>query len=148
MLGIKVSDWSYSTQRLQLMTQFHHSLTTELPPVRTNLWPNFTKDDPSCPKFEPIAVQHCHSSPLNLLVKKHFPVNSQVQHNHQDSQVTKDEQCALRYVAGYVLRNVEGTITNSKLRVQHKEDMLWVLSQISTESPSDCEEESLLSYTG
>ena len=78
------------------------------------------------------------------IIKKVFPVEAQSQ---PDRQLTRDQQCALRYVAGYILRNVKDKIQSKLLRVQYKDEALTVLEEMSTEDTAGSTDETFLSYS-
>ena len=108
--SIKESKFSYSTQRTKLMTQFHQKRSTVLLTQWKDLWSKLSvlekssSHGPGIPNLEQIFVQHCCFSVFETLVEDNFPVEAQP---NSQKQLSEDEQCALRYVAGYVIRNIK-----------------------------------------
>ena len=146
---VQASRFSYSTPRIKIMTAFHKKRATDLLIVWKELWSELSKISQQTgadklPTLEPIFVQHCCSAVLESVVKKVFPLEPESQ---AERQLSEDQQCALRYVAGYILRSVKDKIKSKRVRVQHKDEALATLDDLSKEDSSSSAEETFLMYS-
>lgn len=142
---MQTSRFSYSTQRIKLMTLFHQKRSTDLLKMWNELWTELSNTSTNkCPLLEPVFVQHCCSAMLELIIKKVFPAEAGSQ---PDRQLTGDQQCALRYVAGYILQSVKDKIKSKRLGVQYRDEALSALEEMSTEDTAGSTDETFLSYS-
>ena len=75
---------------------------------------------------------------LESIVKVVFPADAGHQHERQ---LTGDQQCALRYVSGYILRNI-------KVKAQqYRDEALTTLDDLSCENTGGSTDETFLSYS-
>ena len=147
--NVQTSRFSFSTQRIKLMTLFHQKRTTDLLEMWKELWSDLTKiSDQSginkCPLLEPVFIQHCCSAVLESLVKEVFPAEAGYQ---PESILTGDQQCALRYVAGYMLRNIKEKIKSKRIKIKHQDEALCALNDLSSEDAAGTTDDTFLSYS-
>ena len=105
---VQKSRLNYSAQRIKLMTFFHQQKSTDLLKMWKELWTELSSTSEQigsnkCPSLEPVFVQHCCSAMMESTVKKVFPTEAGPQ---SERQLTGDQQCALRYVSGYILQKL------------------------------------------
>ncbi|SMN02584.1 hypothetical protein SPONN_1430 [uncultured Candidatus Thioglobus sp.] len=127
---------SFATIHERLWVKFHDARNKKLKDVWKELWS--TLGDQSFHK-DPLLMQHCNTRVFEELVKINFsmpgstiPIES----------LTNDEENALRYAAGFVVRS-----THRKLSKTHhalKTPMLTILNQMVED---DSEDVTYMAYT-
>ena len=75
-------------------------------------------------------------------VKKVFPTEAGPQ---SERQLTGDQQCALRYVSGYILRNIKEKIKSKRIKMHYRDEALTTLDDLSCEDTAGSTDETFLS---
>ena len=81
---------------------------------------------------------------LKSIVKKVFPTEAGPQ---SERQLTGDQQCALRYVSGYILRNIKEKIKSKRIKMYYRGEALATLDDLSCEDTAGSTDETFLSYS-
>jgi hypothetical protein len=65
----------------------------------------------------------------------------------RERQLTGDQQCALRYVSGYILRNIKEKIKSNRIKMYYRDEALTTLDDLSHEDTTESTDETFLSYS-
>lgn len=127
---------SFGTTQERLWKRFGEVRNSTLKAVWEELWLNLGGDAFS---KDPLLMQHCNKKCFELVVKLNFPVpESPIPTTY----LNNDEENALRYAAGYVVRCTQRKVNGT--RHPYKTQMLKILKEMKDD---DSEESTYLAYT-
>jgi hypothetical protein len=117
--------------RKEKMWQEFHELRTSHPFLQE--WDKFLKMS-VCGDPLPTLFQFVTNSVFKKLIKNKYAASGTVE-DQEHSSLTWEEENALRYVAGYVCRKVQGNIKKSSL--EEKEDIMFLIMELSGDETCD-----------
>ena len=94
-----------------------------------DLWAKCLLDAIGCEPACPIFYQFVTDAVIEVLVKRNFPVSEVDSSATSEASLDFEEQNALRYTAGYVMRNLKKKIRQSAHPL--KEELLFCLSELA-----------------
>ena len=106
--------------------QFHQLRTSD---SFIREWKDFLSKSVGSEAF-PVFFQYATQKVFKEIVKKEFELSSSHAHSGNSCELTYDDQCAIRYVAGYVCRKVRDKLESSS--IIHKNDLILTLDWIDT----------------
>ena len=85
-------------------------------------------------KSDPLLMQHLNTKVFEAVIKELFPVCTDKTFINTNDNLTDDEENALRYAAGYVIRSAQSKIM--KLQYPYKAAMLSILKKLTKVIPA------------
>ena len=112
---------SVRTRKGRMWGQFHQLRTSD---SFIREWKDFLSKSVGSEAF-PVFFQYVTQKVFKEIVKKEFELSSLHAHSGNSCELTYDDQCAIRYVAGYVCRKVRDKLESSS--IIHKNDLILTL---------------------
>ena len=114
---------NFSSQREMMWSKFHQIRNSELPKLWNELCTTVRVPDENF--ADPMLAQYVFEKVFDGIVKAKAETDN---HQAEVTLLTENEHNALRYAAGYVVRNLKGKF--HRTRHPHKEDFMVCLNQM------------------
>lgn len=121
---------TFATTESKLWRHFHEARQNGLKDIWNDLWLALGGNNEAFKK-DPLLMQHCNTKLFEKVIKHSFPVRRNI---ITLENLSDDEENALRFAAGYVIRCMHKKIT--KTHHSRKTMMLVILNQLKEEKDS------------
>ena len=117
---------SYKREK-EIMWGLYHQLRTS--GDFCGMWESFMDKDMGVGKPSPIFYQHVSHHIFKALITKNYPIYTADASPSSSRMMSREEESALRYVAGYICRRVRQQLETSTH--QYKDDMILCIMELS-----------------